>query len=256
METDDEVFRALADPTRRLLLDRLFERDGRTLGELTEEVPALSRFGVMKHLAVLEDAGLVVTRKQGRFKAHYLNPVPIVALGRRWVDKYRRGPSAALLDLKQIVEELDVMTDATQVYRVYINASAEEVWKAITTPQVVARFFHAGTVEGGFGVGERIRTLGPAQEKWGDNTVLESDPPKRLVHTWRSLYDPQMARESESRVTWEVEPLQGDFTRLTLTHDQLEGAPKTAVSISGWSYYLSSLKSLLENGEPLPPFPG
>jgi DNA-binding transcriptional ArsR family regulator len=105
MEDDDLVFKALADPTRRLLLDRLFERDGRTLIELEAEVPDLTRFGVMRHLAVLEEAGLVVTRRQGRYKQHYLNPVPVAHIAERWMGKYRERHAAALLDLKQRMEE-------------------------------------------------------------------------------------------------------------------------------------------------------
>lgn len=105
MDDDDLVFKALADRTRRLLLDRLFERDGRTLIELEAEVPDLTRFGVMRHLSVLEEAGLVVTRKQGRYKQHYLNPVPVAVIAERWMGKYRERHAAALLDLKQRVEE-------------------------------------------------------------------------------------------------------------------------------------------------------
>jgi DNA-binding transcriptional ArsR family regulator len=105
MRDDDLVFKALADPTRRLLLDRLFERDGRTLTELEAEVPDLTRFGVMRHLAVLEEAGLVVTRKQGRYKKHYLNPVPVAQIAERWMGKYRERHTAALLELKDHLEE-------------------------------------------------------------------------------------------------------------------------------------------------------
>jgi DNA-binding transcriptional ArsR family regulator len=104
VDNEDLVFKALADPTRRLLLDRLFEHDGMTLGELEVEVPGLSRFGVMKHLGVLEQAGLVVTRKQGRHKHHYLNPVPIRLIYERWIDKYRDRCATALLDLKDQLE--------------------------------------------------------------------------------------------------------------------------------------------------------
>jgi DNA-binding transcriptional ArsR family regulator len=104
-DDDDLVFKALADPTRRLLLDRLFERDGRTLIELEAEVPDLTRFGVMRHLAVLAEAGLIVTRKQGRYKLHYLNPVPVALIAERWLGKYRERHAAALLDLKNRMEE-------------------------------------------------------------------------------------------------------------------------------------------------------
>jgi DNA-binding transcriptional ArsR family regulator len=101
---DDRVFKALADPTRRMLLDRLFERDGRTLSDLEADVP-MTRFGVMKHLRVLADAGLVVTRKSGREKLHFLNPVPIRLIHDRWIDKYTEGPAAMLADLKRTLEE-------------------------------------------------------------------------------------------------------------------------------------------------------
>src|SRR5437762_6762990 len=100
---DDLVFRALADPSRRHLLDRLFERDGRTLSELTEHLE-MTRFGVMKHLQILEDAGLVVSRKEGRQKLHYLNPVPIQQIHDRWIDKYRTRHATALADLKAELE--------------------------------------------------------------------------------------------------------------------------------------------------------
>jgi len=101
---DDPVFKALADPTRRLLLDRLFERDGRSLTELESEL-AMTRFGVMKHLRVLEDAGLVVTRRSGREKLHYLNPVPIRLIHDRWIDKYTERRVSALADLKRELED-------------------------------------------------------------------------------------------------------------------------------------------------------
>src|SRR5438477_7884924 len=101
---DDQVFKALADPTRRHLLDRLFERDGRTLTELESELD-MTRFGVMKHLRVLEDAGLVVTRRSGRQKLHFLNPVPIRLIHDRWIDKYTEARAAALAQLKAQLEE-------------------------------------------------------------------------------------------------------------------------------------------------------
>ena len=103
MNDDDRIFKALADPTRRRLLDRLFERDGRTLGQL-EFGLEMTRFGVMKHLRVLEEAGLVITRRQGREKLHFLNPVPIRLIHDRWIDKYRERRVSALADLKHELE--------------------------------------------------------------------------------------------------------------------------------------------------------
>jgi uncharacterized protein YndB with AHSA1/START domain len=144
----------------------------------------------------------------------------------------------------------------TQVYQMYINAPQQRVWEAITTPEIVATYFRGAQVEGSYEVGTRVRTASAdGSQEWGDNTVLEADPPRKLVHTWRSLYDAEMAAEAESRVTWEIEALSGDYSRLTLTHDKLDAAPKTAASVTGWPYYLSSLKSVLETGSPLPPPP-
>jgi len=143
---------------------------------------------------------------------------------------------------------------ATQVYVLYIKASQEEVWDAITKPEIVARFFHGARVESTYEVGSKLRSVSPdGTQTWGDNTVLECDPPRRLVHTWRSLYDPAMAAEPESRVTWEIEAQPGGFAKLTLVHDRLDSSPKTATSVQGWSYILSNLKTVVETGETLPP---
>jgi uncharacterized protein YndB with AHSA1/START domain len=143
---------------------------------------------------------------------------------------------------------------ATQVYVLYINAPAQSVWEAITQPEQVARFFHGMHLEATYEVGGHLRSWSPDHSaQWGDNTVLEWDPPRRMVHTWRSLYDPATAAEPESRVTWEVEPAGGDSTKLTLIHDRLERSPKTAASVVGWSWILSNLKTVIETGQPLPP---
>jgi uncharacterized protein YndB with AHSA1/START domain len=142
----------------------------------------------------------------------------------------------------------------TQVYQLYIKASQEEVWAAITDPVTVAKFFHGAQVESTYEVGSSMRSLSPDRtETWGDNTVLECDPPRRLVHTWRSLYDPGLAAEPESRVTWEIEAQPGGFAKVTLVHDRLDSSPKTAASVKGWSYILSNLKTVIETGEALPP---
>ena len=145
-------------------------------------------------------------------------------------------------------------TTTTQVYQLYIRASQQDVWDAITTPAVIAKFFHGALMESTFEVGSKLRSWSPDHSQmWGDNTIVECDPPRRLVHTWRSLYDPEASQEPESRVTWEVDAQPGGFAKLTLIHDQLDAAPKTAASVRGWSYILSSLKTLMETGEPLPP---
>jgi uncharacterized protein YndB with AHSA1/START domain/DNA-binding transcriptional ArsR family regulator len=253
---DDQAFRALSDPTRRLLLDRLFEREGRTLRELHSEVDGMTRFGVMKHLRILEAAGLVVTRKVGREKLHYLNPVPVQLIHDRWVSKYTRPQASTLANLKDELERGETMTAApSQVYQVFIKASPEQIWDAITKPEFTARYFYGSRVQTTGEAGAPIRHLAPdSDELWGDDQILESDRPRRLVHTWRSLYNEELAVEPASRITWEIEPQAGGVCRLTVIHDRLEGSPKTAAAVSGgWMFIISGLKTLLETGEPLAP---
>jgi uncharacterized protein YndB with AHSA1/START domain len=134
---------------------------------------------------------------------------------------------------------------ATQVYSVFIRATPEAIWEAITKPEFTAKYFYGARISI---APNRLRSLGPDDSLWGDAEVTEWDPPRRLVHGWRSLYEPEMADEAESRVTWEIELQPDGTTLLTVTHDQLEGAPKTAASVAGvgWMYVLSGLKTLLE----------
>jgi uncharacterized protein YndB with AHSA1/START domain len=139
---------------------------------------------------------------------------------------------------------------ATQIYQVFIKASPERVWEAITRPEFTARYFHGSRIAID---AQRRVSLAPDGSVRGDGAVIEYDPPRRLVHEWLSLYDPDLAAEQPSRVTWEIEPRDGGYCKLTLTHDRLEGSPKTAQSVSGagWMFVLSGLKTLLETGEPL-----
>jgi uncharacterized protein YndB with AHSA1/START domain len=137
----------------------------------------------------------------------------------------------------------------TQVYQLFIRATPEQVWDAITKSEFTTQYFFASRIQMEDG---RRRAYGPAGELWGDSAILEEDPPRRLVHEWQGLYDPDLAAEETSRVTWEIEPQDGGITKLTLIHDQLEGAPKTAESVAnGWMFVLSGLKTLLETGRPL-----
>ena len=257
---DERVFRALADPTRRLLLDRLYAREGRTLTELDAELE-MTRFGVMKHLRVLEDAGLVVTRKVGREKLHYLNAVPIRLVHDRWIDKYTAPRAGALAALKAQLEGdgMNVETPTTtaarprHVYQVYIKASAEQIWDAITKPEFTSRYFFGTRVESTLDEGSPfVYRSADGSDVAVDGQVLESDPPQKLVHTWRALYDPEVAADAPSRVTWEIEPVEDGVCKLTTVHDQFEGETATFRSVAdGWNVVLSSLKTLLETGQPL-----
>jgi uncharacterized protein YndB with AHSA1/START domain len=144
-----------------------------------------------------------------------------------------------------------ITSTTTQIYNVFIKATPEQIWDAITKPEFTAKYFYGSRIET---TNEHRRSLSPdGSDVWGDDPVLEYDPPRRLVHGWRSMYDPELAVEEPSRVTWEIEPQEGGFALLTVTHDQLEGAPKTAESVAGqgWMMVLSGLKTYLETGEPL-----
>jgi uncharacterized protein YndB with AHSA1/START domain/DNA-binding transcriptional ArsR family regulator len=252
------VFRALADPTRRLLLDRLFERDGRTLSDLESQFPEMTRFGVMKHLRVLEEIGLLSTRKVGREKLHYLNPVPIQLVHDRWVSKYTRRRAEALSDLKAALEagekamQNEAVTRPIQVYEVYIKADPHRVWEGITRPEFTSRYFYGGHVRSSLEPGAPFVYLSADGRSMVDGEVIEADPPRRLVHTWRMLYDPALAADPPSRITWEIEPAEGGVSKLKVTHDGFEGETPTFKEVAGgWSFVLSGLKTLLETGEPL-----
>jgi uncharacterized protein YndB with AHSA1/START domain len=262
-DDDAPVFKALADPTRRFLLDRLLARDGRTLGELESELE-MSRFGVMKHLRVLEEAGLVVSRRSGREKLHFLNPVPIRLIHDRWIGKYTEQRAATLADLKSRLEGPDT-TATTQAFRVHVKANPEAVWEAITSPEWTTRYGYRTPSEYDLRPGGAFRSLANEDMKAmgtpdivAEGEVLEADPPHRLVQTWRMLLEPSQAAEPFTRITWEIEPLAGRVSRLTVIHD-LEGAPIHAALVSGermeggggWPYVLSDLKSLLETGTAL-----
>jgi uncharacterized protein YndB with AHSA1/START domain/DNA-binding transcriptional ArsR family regulator len=255
--SDEPVFRALADPSRRLLLDQLFERDGRSLKEL-ETGLAMTRFGVMKHLRILEEAGLVTTRKIGREKLHYLNPVPIQLLYDRWIGKYAAPRIAALADLKAALEgEATVTIEAPahpkQVYQLFIKAPPERVWEAMTNPEFTTRFFGGPRVSSTLEVGSPFNYLNGEGGLAVEGEVIESDPPRRLVHSWRSLWSPETSLDSASRVTWELAAQAGGVTKLTVVHDEFDGETATYRDTSGgWSWVLSNLKTLLETGEVMP----
>jgi uncharacterized protein YndB with AHSA1/START domain len=238
----DKVFRALADPTRRSLLDQLFREDGQTLGALQGRF-RMTRFGVMKHLKQLEDAGLIVTKRRGREKLHFLNPVPIRLVHDRWVSKYAEPWTAALSDLKTKLEE-----PVEKVFEIYIKTSPERLWEAITDREIRSKYNFGVQIDSDWTPGSRYETSHPASNGplvEGEN--LEVDPPRRLVQTMRALWGEDVKSEGTSRVTWEIEPV-GDSCRLTVTHDQLREDANDQL-FGGWPMILSGLKTYLETGE-------
>src|SRR5881397_70444 len=193
---DDVVFRALGDPSRRLLLDLLYERDGRTLGELDAELE-MTRFGVLKHLRVLEEAGLVVTRRRGREKLHFLNPVPIRLIHDRWVSKYAEPWAATLSGLKNRLEGR-----MEKVFEIYIKTTPERLWEAITDPEQRRRYSFGTRVSSDWTPGSRYEASVPDGSfvlVEGEN--LEVDPPRRLVQTMTALWSDEVKQEGPSRVT-------------------------------------------------------
>ena len=239
----DLVFRALADPTRRGLLDALFEEDGQTLTELEERLP-MTRFGVMKHLRLLEEANLVTTKRRGREKLHHLNPVPIRLVHDRWVSKYAAPWAAALSGLKHTLEDRTM----EKVFEIYIKTTPERLWEAITDPELRQRYNFGVGVSSDWTPGSSYESVHPGAGisiAAGEN--LEVDPPKRLVQSFTALWSDDVKSEGTSRVTWEIEQVE-DSCRLTVTHDQLrEGANNELYG--GWPMILSGLKTLLETGE-------
>jgi uncharacterized protein YndB with AHSA1/START domain len=243
----DEVFKALADPTRRSLLDELFKADGQTLSALEQRLP-MTRFGVMKHLKVLEEAGLVVTRRRGREKLHFLNPVPIRLVHDRWVSKYSEPWAAGLSELKTDLEKEERTME--KVFEIYIKTTPERLWEAITGKELRRRYNFGVGVESDWTEGSGYTSMHDgAGIAIAEGENLEVDPPRRLVQSFTALWGDDVKAEGTSRVTWEIEQVE-DSCRLTVTHDQLrEGANDQLYG--GWPMILSGLKTLLETGEDL-----
>jgi uncharacterized protein YndB with AHSA1/START domain/DNA-binding transcriptional ArsR family regulator len=261
----DEVFKALADPSRRRLLDNLNGRNGQSLRELCTGLD-MARQSVSKHLAALEAANLVTTVWRGREKWHYLNAEPINAIAERWINQYDRGRVHALADLKTALES-EPMSKPEFVYTTYITTTPERLWQALTDPAFTVRYWGT-TFDTDWTVGSTMtweehgrKTADPAQ------VVLESEPYRRLSYSWHTFTQEWYAgakdwvsedflekavKERRSKVTFDIEPA-GPVVKLTVVHDGFEPGSVVLETVSqGWPQLLSSLKSLLETGEPLP----
>jgi uncharacterized protein YndB with AHSA1/START domain/DNA-binding transcriptional ArsR family regulator len=262
----DAVFRALADPSRRRLLDSLNARAGQSLRELCAGLD-MARQSVSKHLAVLEAAELVTTVRRGREKLHYLNAAPINEISERWIDRYDRDRVHVLADLKRALEDTP-MSRPDFVYTTYIHTTPERLWQALTDPAFTRRYWKT-TFETDWRAGstmtwdhDGVTISDPAQ------VVLESEPHRRLSYTWHTftpefadavgLSDDLLARmtqERRSKVTFDIEPL-GETVKLTVVHDDFDPGSVVAEMIGeGWPHLLSDLKTFLETGETLPAIP-
>lgn len=255
-----DVFKALADPSRRHLLDRLNARNGQSLRELSEGLD-MARQSVSKHLTILEEANLVTTIRRGRVKFHYLNAAPINEIAERWINRYDQERVRALSDLKRALEGTP-MEKPEFVYTTYIRTTPERLWQALTEPSFTRRWWQTSF--------ETEWTVGSPMI-WDNNgiiiaepeqVVLESDPFRRLAYTWHT-FTPDMkerlgdelyaklSSERRSRVAFNIEPV-GEMVKLTVVHDDFEPGSTAATMVrNGWPIHLSSLKTLLETGEPL-----
>lgn len=259
----DEVFKALADASRRRLLDGLNARNGQTLRELCAGLD-MARQSVSKHLAVLEAANLVTTARRGREKLHYLNAEPINAIADRWISRYHRERVRALADLKRALEQ-DAMDSTEFVYTTYIRTTPERLWQALTDPAFTRRYWGVA-FDTDWAVGSPMTwEEAGATISDPDQVVFESKPGRRLAYSWHT-FTPQWAKahgfdddllgklagERRSKATFEIEPL-GQMVKLTVVHDDFPPGSTAAQMVSeGWPHLLSSLKTLLETGEELP----
>jgi uncharacterized protein YndB with AHSA1/START domain/DNA-binding transcriptional ArsR family regulator len=265
----DAVFRALADPSRRQLLDRLHERDGQSLASLCADL-AMARQSVAKHLAVLEGAGLVTTLRRGREKLHYLNTAPIHDIADRWISRYHRGRVAALADLKRTLEA-PAVSDTAFVYATHIRTTPETLWRALTDPAFTVRYWGV-EARSDWRVGSPVYLAAPGAPSRDEGmVVLEAEPYRRLSYRWHGFQPEHAAhfgwsaerlaelqRERQSRVTFEIEPAGAGTVKLTLIHDDFDPGSEMRRAVSGempgsggWPALLSGLKTLLETGAPL-----
>ncbi len=276
MRDADAVFRALSDPARRRLLDRLNERNGLTLTELCADM-GMTRQSVSKHLDVLEEANLVTTLRRGREKLHYLNAAPINDIADRFIHHYDRARVEALADLKTALEATPMdqkSNDTTFVYTTYIHATPERVWQGLTDPSFTERYWrHPKSGGVSFRTDwQKGSAYDVAYDEVGlvitgsEQVVLESDPPRRLAYSWHT-FSPEWAAahqvdeatvaawraEPRSKVAFDIEEAGEGVVKLTVVHDGF--APGSAVLDGvrgGWPAVIASLKTLLETGSPLP----
>ncbi len=247
----DEVFSAIDDPSRRLLLDVLFERDGQTLTELCTHLPTMTRQGVMNHLGVLEDAGLVTTDRRGRSKYHYLNPVPIRLIHDRWISRFAEARVERIIAIRTAVETGATMDVPTHIYKTYIRGDIAEVWDAITNPDLTAQYFYGTRVHSDWTPGAEMTYAYPDGSLASTGHIISIDPPKRLEFTFHALWDPELESEGPCREVWTLKDLEEVVELAVELYDLTVESKRYGDFTNGLPYILAGLKSLVETGAPL-----
>jgi len=245
----DATFRALDDASRRTLLDALRERDGQSLGELCALLPGMTRYGVMNHLRVLEEAHLVTTHRSGRRKLHYLNPVPIRRIHDRWMAKYAEPTVATLAALASRREGARIMEDPSHVHQTFVRCRPEEAWSAIVDPDATELYYYGTRVASDWTPGSAVRYLAADGSVVADGAVLAIDPPRRLEMTFHPRWSPEIDEEGPVRMTWLVEE-DHDLTRVTVRYYDLTDVQAETFT-RGIAYVVAGMKTVLETGRPL-----
>ncbi|MBO6574490.1 MAG: SRPBCC domain-containing protein [Rhodothermales bacterium] len=243
---EDLIYRALANPLRRRILDIVRREPGVTLGEIAASFD-VSRFAIRKHLQMLLDATLLSVEPDGTAKRHHLNPVAIQFIYDRWLSEYSGRWASALTGLKYTLEG-ELMNPLQHRYEVYIRASADQVWRAITDPDFTQQFYYNMRIDSSFEEGASLQYVSgkPGDGPVITGEVLEANPPTRLVHTFDFGNG-----DGPSRVTYDIEDL-GGVSKLTLVHDEFDSETKTYQEVGpGWNPILSGMKTFLETGRAL-----
>lgn len=241
----DAVFKALSDPTRRALLDSLRDKAGQTLTEL-EQGLGMTRFGVMKHLRLLEAAGLVVTRREGRFKYHYLNAAPIQEVADRWIAPYQKPFARFALDLKASLEDPKIMADKPDyMLQTYIRATQDALWDALINPEKTRHYYYGARIVSDLKPGGVFKYVDADGGLMLDGELVEITPKSRIVSTFIPTW---VENAPSTRVVFEIEPM-GEICKFTITHHDYEKSKSGADN--GWPLIAAGLKTLLETGKPL-----